>query len=86
MQAKYKKKKKRLAKAIFDVDTWLEDYIHQQVEGEDCVDNERWAVLGDPKQMDQYNQIAASGCCGSFDGQVTAPDGITYAVGCNYGH
>jgi hypothetical protein len=79
-------KAKKQAKPIFDVDTWLEEYIYQQVEGEDYVDNFRWAVLGDLRQMEVYNAARANGCCGSFDGQVTAPDGLTYVVGCNYGH
>lgn len=84
MMSKYKKKHKKKSK--FDIEAWLLDYIHQQVENEDYVDNERWAVLGDPQQMEKYSKAANAGCCGSFDGEVTAPDGLTYAVGCNYGH
>lgn len=86
MQAKYKKIKKTKAKMVFDAETWLMEYIHLQVEGEDYIDNERWAVLGDPWQMEVYNHARDHGCCGSYDGEVTAPDGLTYAVGCNYGH
>ncbi len=76
-----KKKRENLA-----IEAWLEDYIYRQVEGEDYIDNLRWAMLGDVAQMDAYNDAKGSGCCGFFDGEVTAPDGNTYAVGCNFGH
>jgi hypothetical protein len=89
---KSKHQKKKRSKKSFNVETWLKAYIIQKVnemgvdEYEDCVDNLRWAALGDAKQMKVYETAEADGCCGSFDGEVLAPDGITYKVGCNYGH
>lgn len=68
------------------VGAWLKEYIYKQVEDEDCIDNLRWAKLGDIEQMNTYNMAVDQGCCGFFDGQVTAPDGNTYVVGCNFGH
>jgi hypothetical protein len=81
MAKKTKKKKKNL-----DIDFWLEEYILQQVRDLDYVDNLRWGMLGDIEQMDAYNAAKEAGCCGFFDRTVVAPDGNTYAVGCNYGH
>jgi hypothetical protein len=69
----------------FDIEAWLEKYIYNQVD-DPCIDNFRWAVLGDVEQMEAYKKAAAEGCCGSFDSEVTAPNGLTYKVGCNYGH
>lgn len=85
MMSKYKKKHRKSTKSP-TIDEWLQGYIDDQVEGEEYVDNYRWAVIGDPKQMDEYNKRAEQGCCGSFDGEVTGPDGLAYLVGCNYGH
>ena len=86
MMAKYRLKKKRAKAKKFDINVWLKTYIEEQVKDEDFVDNLRWAMLGDIEQMDAYNEAVANGCCGSFDGEVTAPDGNTYLVGCNFGH
>lgn len=84
---KYRKKKKRLLKLKPPTtEEWLEAYILKQVEGEEYIDNLRWAALGDVEQMRKYNDAKDDGCCGFFDGEVTAPDGFTYAVGCNFGH
>lgn len=84
MMSKYKKKHKKLKPPT--IGEWLAAYIEEQVKDEEYVDNIRWAVLGDPEQMDAYDEAVSEGCCGSFDGEVTAPDGHTYLVGCNYGH
>jgi hypothetical protein len=69
-----------------EINEWLERYIFSQVEGEDCVDNLRWAEVDDPEQMKAFRKAAEEGCCGSFSGQVVGPDGKKYVVGCNYGH
>jgi hypothetical protein len=79
-----KNQKKRADR--LDVDGWLMSYIYKQVDGEDYIDNLRWAAVDDEKDMKAYNEAYEHGCCGSFDGQVVAPDGKTYKVGCNYGH
>jgi len=65
---------------------WLKNYIELEMEDEDCVDNYRWAELGNPKQAEVYVKARRNGCCGSWDRVVVAPDDKTYAVGCNFGH
>ena len=48
-------------------------------------DNFRYADTSDPDSMANFEEIADSGCCGSFDTEVTL-DGKTYLIGCNHGH
>ena len=54
-------------------------------EGEEYVDNERFAYLDDEKAMAQYHAQAATGCCGFFDREVCIA-GRLATVGCNHGH
>jgi hypothetical protein len=68
------------------IDSWLTKYIYMQVIDEECIDNLRWADVTLPQELAAYNTAKDGGCCGSFDGEVKAPDGKTYKVGCNYGH
>lgn len=69
-----------------DIYNWLENHIYKNVLGEDCIDNLRIAAIDDILQVEAYEHARDRGCCGSYDGEVKAPDGKMYMVGCNYGH
>ncbi len=49
-------------------------------------DNYRYAIPGDEKSCDEYEQSRAAGCCGFFDTELTCSDGSTIMFGFNYGH
>jgi len=68
------------------IDRWLKNYIYMQVLNEEYIDNLRWADINNPQELVVYQAAKDLGCCGFFDGEVKAPDGKTYKVGCNYGH
>lgn len=53
----------------------------------DCVDNERIAMVDDLEQVVAYDAIRENGCCGSLDElYIDSETGMTFMVGCNYGH
>ena len=53
----------------------------------DCVDNERIALVGDMEQEAAYGETQAEGCCGFLDElYIDSETGMTFMVGCNYGH
>jgi hypothetical protein len=63
----------------------LTDLIEEQ--GLDCADNHRFAHAdGGMAGMDEYEDAARKGCCGSFEQQVIDNAGRKWYVGCNYGH
>jgi hypothetical protein len=66
------------------IDEWLERYIYDRVKDESNIDCLRWADIANKEQMAKYT--TKKGCCGEFEDRVVAPDGKTYAIGCNYGH
>lgn len=51
----------------------------------DYADNFRAAIRGNHESEDAYYALAKRGCCGRFD-TTTVINGITYMIGCNYGH
>ena len=61
------------------------DWMYDCVKDEDCVDNFRFAYKDDPAQVEMYEEIYRSGCCGNFDVTVII-NGRMAMVGCNYGH
>jgi hypothetical protein len=66
------------------VDQWF-DEMYESGEYE-CMDNYRWAEVGDAFAEEDYEGQKASGCCGSHDTVITGPDGSRFRVGFNYGH
>ena len=48
-------------------------------------DNYRAAIKGNHESEQDYNAVIKRGCCGRFD-TTTVINGITYMIGCNYGH
>lgn len=54
-------------------------------EGEDCIDNERFAFEDDAEAMSRYAEQQAAGCCGSFDQRIMV-SGRPATFGCNFGH
>jgi hypothetical protein len=51
----------------------------------ECDDNHRIALKGDAHDEARYQHQQQSGCCGEFDTEVEV-DGVTWKIGCNYGH
>jgi hypothetical protein len=51
----------------------------------DCVDNRRYARVGNTDEEKAYYDRALTGCCGAFD-TFTTVNGVKWAIGCNYGH
>jgi hypothetical protein len=49
-------------------------------------DNFRFAPMDDPEGLAEFDEMAATGCCGSWEGSATDSSGRTWKVGCNYGH
>jgi hypothetical protein len=49
-------------------------------------DNFRYADIGEPDQLEAYEEARLSGCCGEGEFQRTGPDGKTYMLGFNWGH
>jgi len=66
---------------VGEAQAWLDS----QMEGEDCVDNHRFAFEDDAIAMNEYDEDAANGCCGSFDCYIMVA-GRKATIGCNYGH
>lgn len=60
-------------------------WMHEQLEGEDCVDNHRFAFQDDPEARDRYEDQSRHGCCGSYEAEVLVA-GRPAWIGCNYGH
>ena len=75
---------KRDAKFVFDS---LEIMVQKlEDDGENCIDNFRVALKGDPSDEDEYEKLVYEGCCGFYDDEIEAPSGNTYMIGCNFGH
>jgi hypothetical protein len=64
---------------------WALDQIELYVD-DPCIDNYRFAELGDEAEEETYEGAKSVGCCGSFDMEVTHPNGKRMLIGCNYGH
>lgn len=60
--------------------------MEELIEGEECVDNYRYALIGDENGMAEYKSALDNGCCGSYDALITFGDGKKAIVGCNFGH
>ena len=58
-------------------------YMYNQ--GYDCMDNERFAFLDEPKQVELYEKWQSQGCCGFHDETILV-NGKLAKIGCNYGH
>lgn len=52
---------------------------------DECIDNTRFARVGNDVEEASYVAAVHDGCCGSYDTQVLIA-GEQYLVGCNYGH
>ena len=76
-ELKFIDKDYKSTQAVFDdlENTWEYEYM----------DTERVYTLGEPSQVDQYEQIADKGCCGSST-FITKVQGKLTMVGINYGH
>lgn len=63
------------------------DYLSEQVARQELefADNFRIGVEDDPKSMFFYFMVESTGCCGYYEEKVTL-NGVTYIIGCNYGH
>jgi hypothetical protein len=64
---------------------WWDDNDPNQ-EHYDCVDNTRYAILGNKDQEHAYEEIRKNGCCGSCDVELPLKDGSILLFGFNYGH
>lgn len=62
---------------------WMYEGLHEAEER--CIDNDRFAYKDDEEAMFRYDEIADSGCCGSFDNDIIVA-GRPAIIGCNYGH
>ncbi len=52
-----------------------------------CIDNLRWAELGNAEQVATYELAKKKGCCGFHDVQITHfKTGRHFMFGFNYGH
>lgn len=60
------------------------EWMKAQVD-DPCVDNFRFAFIGDEPEILKYNAAQNEGCCGSFDREVLV-GGRLATIGCNYGH
>lgn len=58
---------------------------YEEMKSLEFADTWRIARAGCKHEVDEYNRIMDSGCCGSSDALVVTPDGM-FLVGCNYGH
>jgi len=61
---------------------WMEN---EALLGENCIDNHRFSFLSNDKEMNKYEMQKDSGCCGSFDEEITICN-MPAIIGCNYGH
>jgi len=69
-----------------EIRRWANTELAKAMDGLDCVDNARVALVGNTGQVRRYNRQRESGCCGSSDFQATGPDGNRYMLGFNFGH
>lgn len=60
------------------------NWMERQID-DDCIDNHRHCFMDDPNGIIAYKAIAAEGCCGVFEIEITI-NGQPALVGCNYGH
>lgn len=60
--------------------------MEEIIEGEEFVDNYRYADVDDHKAMEAYKVAMDGGCCGCYDGIITFGNGRKAIVGCNFGH
>lgn len=52
-----------------------------------CVDNFRVCDISVPDELAHYSEQKSTGCCGSYDDQITHfASGRTFRFGCNFGH
>ena len=58
---------------------------HLTREGEQYIDNERFAFLDDALGLAEYSAKESTGCCGSHEEEVLV-SGRLSKVGCNFGH
>lgn len=56
-----------------------EEFSHENI------DNFRACLVGDAVGEKEFQEMADSGCCGSFEKTIEL-DGLQYKVGFNYGH
>jgi hypothetical protein len=61
------------------------DDMYDDLDGEQCFDNYRFAFLDDAAQVALYEKAERDGCCGSSDEEVLV-DGRRAWIGCNFGH
>jgi hypothetical protein len=68
-------------------------FVHEQITAlydeidDPCIDNVRFALVGDPQSECDYDAARDTGCCGSVDRRVgPSPSGRFYMIGFNYGH
>jgi hypothetical protein len=59
--------------------------INEALDGEENIDNVRFAYLDDEQSQLIYEESIKSGCCGQFDTEVEI-SGRRAKIGCNYGH
>lgn len=76
----YEDKEER--KKIFEI---IKKIIEDSNNYYECVDNYRYARIGDKYQEHLYQVAEERGCCGFYDKEIEV-EGIKYKIGFNYGH
>ena len=54
--------------------------------GKSCIDNHRWAKIGNSADMRRYRRAKDKGCCGFYDDKIFIPFVGSFLIGFNYGH
>ena len=52
----------------------------------ECADNYRFTPMDDPEGLEEFEEIKAHGCCGSYEREVLDNIGRKWLIGCDYGH
>lgn len=63
--------------------TAIDDFAHDG--GYENADNYRAYQIGDKEMETLFNELEASGCCGSYKGKMVIGD-VEWIIGFNYGH
>lgn len=61
---------------------WL---FNVALDGEECIDNYRFAYQDDSAAMTAYENAKDNGCCGFYDVDIMVANRLA-TIGCNYGH
>jgi hypothetical protein len=69
----------------FETETQARAYLRELTADLDCVDNLRFAYVGNEIQEHKYRQAEHNGCCGRLDVSVMVGEN-EFLMGCNYGH